>query len=86
MTVGTEKQHNADSTLGGLNMHNLRFVVLVLFVVSMVTLGMEILLTRIFSVVLFASHSFMAISLTLLGTGSGAIIAYLGKKLSGDRL
>ena len=34
---------------------------LVIFVVSTVTLGLEILLTRVFSVVLFASHSFLAI-------------------------
>ena len=58
---------------------------IVLFTVSMVTLGLEILLTRIFAVVLFTSHSFMAISLALLGTGSGAIIAYLGKPLSIDK-
>lgn len=58
---------------------------MVLFFASMVTLGLEILLTRIFSVVLFASHSFMAISLALLGTGSGAILAYLGKQLPKDK-
>jgi MFS family permease len=54
--------------------------ILVLFAVSMVTLGIEVLLTRVFAVVLFSSHSFLAISLTLLGSGAGAIIAYLGKK------
>ncbi len=59
---------------------------IVLFVVATVTLGLEILLTRVFSVVLFSSHSFMAISLALLGTGAGAILAYLGKTLGKDRL
>jgi hypothetical protein len=59
---------------------------LVLFVVSVVTLGLEILLTRVFSVVLFASHSFLAISLALLGTGSGALLVYLAKPLGKDKL
>ena len=63
----------------------LKMTMIVLFTVSMVTLGLEILLTRIFAVVLFTSHSFMAISLALLGTGSGAIIAYLGKPLSVEK-
>jgi len=59
---------------------------LVLFVVSAVTLGLEILLTRVFSVVLFASHSFLAISLALLGTGSGALLVYLTKPLDKEKL
>ena len=58
----------------------------VLFVVSAVTLGLEILLTRVFSVVLFASHSFLAISLALLGTGSGALLVYLAKPLDKEKL
>ena len=48
----------------------------ILFVASFLTLGLEILLTRVFSVVMFASHSFLAISVTLLGTGIGALAAY----------
>jgi hypothetical protein len=32
-------------------------------------------------VVLFASHSFLAISLALLGTGSGALLVYFAKPL-----
>ena len=64
----------------------LRLSLLVLFVVSMIALGLEVLLTRVFAVILFTSHSFMAISLALLGTGAGAIIAYLGKPLSEDKL
>src|SRR5512137_344181 len=58
----------------------------VLFVVSVVTLGLEILLTRVFSVVLFASHSFLAISLALLGTGSGALLVYFAKPLDEEKL
>ena len=59
---------------------------LILFVVSAVTLGLEILLTRVFSVVLFASHSFLAISLALLGTGSGALLVYFAKPLDKEKL
>ena len=58
----------------------------VLFIVSAVTLGLEILLTRVFSVVLFASHSFIAISLALLGTGSGALLVYFAKPLDREKL
>jgi len=59
---------------------------LVLFVVSVVTLGLEILLTRVFSVVLFASHSFLAISLALMGTGSGALLVYFVKPMDKEKL
>jgi hypothetical protein len=59
---------------------------LILSVVSALTLGLEILLTRVFSVVLFASHSFLAISLALLGTGAGAVLAYFAKPLSDEKL
>lgn len=58
-----------------------RIKLFTLFVVSAVTLGLEILLTRVFSVVLFASHSFLAISLALLGTGSGALLVYFAKPM-----
>jgi len=51
-----------------------------------VTLGLEVLLTRVFSVVLFASHSFLAISLALLGTGSGALLVYFAKPLGPEGL
>ena len=59
---------------------------LVLFIVSMVTLGLEVLLTRVFSVVLFASHSFLAISLALLGTGAGALLVYFAKPMDKEKL
>jgi len=57
---------------------------LVLFVVSVVTLGLEILLSRVFSVVLFASHSFFAISLALLG--AGALLVYFAKPIDKEKL
>lgn len=50
---------------------------LILFVISAATLGFEILLTRVFAIVLFASHSFVAISLAMLGTGAGALAAHI---------
>ena len=50
---------------------------LILFVISATTLGFEILLTRVFAIVLFASHSFVAISLAMLGTGAGALAAHI---------
>ena len=59
---------------------------IVLAAVSILALGLEVLLTRIFAVVLFASHSFMAISLTLLGTGIGATAAYLSKPIAEEKL
>jgi hypothetical protein len=59
---------------------------LILFIASAVTLGLEVLLTRVFSVVLFASHSFLAISLALLGTGSGALLVYFAKPLDKEKL
>lgn len=43
-------------------------------------------MTRVFSVVLFASHSFLAISLALLGTGSGALLVYFAKPLGEEQL
>ncbi|RPJ42535.1 MAG: hypothetical protein EHM27_02710 [Deltaproteobacteria bacterium] len=43
-------------------------------------------MTRVFSVVLFASHSFLAISLALLGTGSGALLVYLAKPPDKEKL
>lgn len=41
------------------------------------TLALQVLLTRIFSAVLFYHFSFLAISLALLGIGSGAILVYV---------
>src|ERR1700685_2934354 len=47
---------------------------------SFAALLLELALTRLFSVVLFYHFSFLAISLALLGLGSGGFFAYLGKK------
>jgi SAM-dependent methyltransferase len=41
------------------------------------TLALQVLLTRLFSAVLFYHFSFVAISLALLGAGSGALLVYL---------
>jgi len=47
---------------------------------SFAALLLELALTRLFSVVLFYHFAFLAISLALLGLGSGGVFAYLGKK------
>ena len=44
---------------------------------------LELALTRLFSVVLFYHFAFLAISIALLGLGSGGVFAYLGKDLAG---
>lgn len=47
---------------------------------SLAALLLELAWTRLFSVVLFYHFAFLAISLALLGLGSGGVFAYLGKK------
>src|SRR6202790_4139151 len=44
---------------------------------------LELALTRLFSVVLFYHFAFLAISIALLGLGSGGVFAYLGKNWFG---
>src|SRR5580693_4424004 len=46
---------------------------------SIAALLLELALTRLFSVVLFYHFAFLAISIALLGLGSGGVFAYLGK-------
>src|SRR6201984_10424 len=46
---------------------------------SFASLLLELALTRLFSVVLFYHFAFLAISIALLGLGSGGVFAYLGK-------
>ena len=46
---------------------------------SFSALLLELALTRLFSVVLFYHFAFLAISIALLGLGSGGVFAYLGK-------
>jgi hypothetical protein len=47
---------------------------------SFAALLLELALTRLFSVVLFYHFAFLAISIALLGLGSGGVFAYLGKR------
>jgi spermidine synthase len=50
---------------------------------SFAVLLLELALTRLFSVVLFYHFAFLAISIALLGLGSGGVFAYLGKSWLG---
>jgi spermidine synthase len=50
---------------------------------SFAALLLELALTRLFSVVLFYHFAFLAISIALLGLGSGGVFAYLGKSWFG---
>src|ERR1700733_906280 len=50
---------------------------------SFAALLLELGLTRLFSVVLFYHFAFLAISIALLGLGSGGVFAYLGKNWLG---
>jgi hypothetical protein len=50
---------------------------------SFAALLLELALTRLFSVVLFYHFAFLAISIALLGLGSGGVFAYLGKSSFG---
>jgi spermidine synthase len=50
---------------------------------SFAALLLELALTRLFSVVLFHHFAFLAISIALLGLGSGGVFAYLGKSWLG---
>src|SRR5216684_4858562 len=50
---------------------------------SFSALLLELALTRLFSVVLFYHFAFLAISIALLGLGSGGVFAYLGKSWLG---
>ena len=52
-------------------------VVLAVGIVAACTLALQVLLTRIFSAVIFYHFAFFAISLALLGTGAGALLIYV---------
>jgi len=56
-----------------------RALLAVVAVSSFAALLLELALTRLFSVVLFYHFAFLAISIALLGLGSGGVFAYLGK-------
>jgi hypothetical protein len=55
----------------------LRAVMLAVALVSMASLLLELALTRLFSVVLFYHFAFFAISVALLGLGSGGVFAHI---------
>jgi hypothetical protein len=60
-----------------LNQMSLRAVMLAVALVSLSSLLLELALTRLFSVVLFYHFAFFAISVALLGLGSGGVFAHI---------
>src|SRR5919108_592838 len=58
----------------------LTFLLLALFVVSMSVLLFELTLTRMFSIILWYSYGFMAISVAFFGLGIGSFLIHLIKK------
>lgn len=60
-----------------LNQMPLRAVMLAVALVSLASLLLELALTRLFSVVLFYHFAFFAISVALLGLGSGGVFAHI---------
>src|SRR5947209_19615057 len=57
--------------------HSARAVLIAIACVSFGSLLLELVLTRLFSVVLFYHFSFLAVSVALLGLGAGGVFAYL---------
>ncbi len=70
-TVAVPKPHTS------LNQMPLRAVMLAVALVSLASLLLELALTRLFSVVLFYHFAFFAISVALLGLGSGGVFAHI---------
>ena len=70
-TVTVPKPQNS------LNQMSLRAVMLAVALVSLSSLLLELALTRLFSVVLFYHFAFFAISVALLGLGSGGVFAHI---------
>ena len=58
----------------------LRAVMLAVALVSLASLLLELALTRLFSVVLFYHFAFFAISVALLGLGSGGVFAHVRRE------
>src|SRR6476619_1614562 len=56
---------------------SLRAVMVAVALVSLSSLLLELALTRLFSVVLFYHFAFFAISVALLGLGSGGVFAHI---------
>ncbi len=63
-----------------LNPMPLRAVMLAVALVSLASLLLELALTRLFSVVLFYHFAFFAISVALLGLGSGGVFAHVRRE------
>src|SRR5437899_8805967 len=63
-----------------LNPMPLRAVMLAVALVSLASLLLELALTRLFSVVLFYHFAFFAISIALLGLGSGGVFAHVRRE------
>ena len=59
--------------------------ILVILVASAVTLGLEIVLTNVFSIALFSSHGAVAIALALLGVASGGALGFLEGQVDRER-
>jgi hypothetical protein len=73
---------NSDTAVPGIGVEKARARIFAagIAVSSFAALLLELALTRLFSVVLFYHFAFLAISIALLGLGSGGVLAYLGKK------
>src|SRR5215475_832780 len=56
---------------------NLRRIVIAVALISFASLLLELAMTRLFSVVLFYHFAFFAISVALLGLGSGGVFAHI---------
>src|SRR5262249_32139993 len=56
---------------------NLRRIVVAVALISFASLLLELAMTRLFSVVLFYHFAFFAISVALLGLGSGGVFAHI---------
>ena len=74
MTQGPASSAPASKPLGE------RTLLSVIALTSFSALLLELALTRLFSVVLFYHFAFLAISIALLGLGTGGVFAYLGKQ------
>src|SRR5215475_4471407 len=67
-------------TLTSNSQMHLRPMMLAVALVSLASLLLELALTRLFSVVLFYHFAFFAISVALLGLGSGGVFAHIRKE------
>ena len=57
-----------------------------LFIITLSTLALQILLTRIFNVTLMYHYAFVAVSITMFGMTVGAIAVYLRPQLFDGRV